>query len=355
MAKLIPVRAGEEFDVTVLGPYLRDLFGDDAGGPWSVRQYGAGHSNLTYQLANQTRTVVLRRPPLGPVAARAHDMVREAQFLTAIHAVYRWAPRVYAAYGGDSVLGVPFFLMESRAGVMVDRTTLPGPDPETGRRISNVMVARLADLHAVDWRRTELTALARPDGFMQRQAEGWVQRYQRVKTAEIDGADTLCAWLVSHVPPTRDFCAIHYDYKLDNVLFNEDFSDLTGVFDWEMATVGDPLADLAVAVSYWSESGDGPVSWDEQPVTGRPGFFSREDLVQAYAAVSGREIHHFGYYLTFAYFKLAVIVAQIDFRYQAGQTQDPRFAHFGGVVRQLVERARCIQSQVKGDSRWPTF
>ena len=355
MAELIPVRAGEELNVEALAPCLKAALGDQAAGPWSVLQYSAGHSNLTYRLSNNNQlAVVLRRPPRGPVAPRAHDMLREAKFLTAIHPAYRWAPRVYAAFAADSALGVPFFVMESRSGVLVDRAALQGHGPDTARRISEIMVRRLADLHAVDWRATGLKDMVRPEGFMQRQAVGWVGRYQRAKTDEVDGADELCTWLVANAPATSEFRVIHYDYKLDNVLFNRDFSDLTGVFDWEMATVGDPLADLAVAVSYWSEPADGPNFLEDNPVTNLPGFYSREDWVQAYADRSGADIHHFGYYLTFAYFKLAVIIAQIYYRYRAGQTQDARFAQFGTVVRDLVETARRVQSHAKGDSLWPT-
>lgn len=343
MPELISERPGEELDMSLLGPYLKSVFPSNEG-PWTVRQYAAGHSNLTYLLESERGAVVLRRPPMGPVAPRAHDMLRESRFLKALHPLYRWAPDVYAVSDGDGVLGVPFFLMEQRAGALIDRAWASARAyvPDEGRRISEVMVDRLVDLHSVEWRQSGLAQMVKPQGFMERQVTGWVERYQRAKTEEIPGVDGLCRWLLDQVPATSEAAVIHYDYKLNNVLFTPDLSDLAGVFDWEMATVGDPLADLAVAVSYWTEPGDPEVfqrAFGEPPLTVEPGFYTREEWMEAYAKKSGRDIPRFGYYLTFAYFKLAVIIAQIYFRYVQGQTRDPRFRGFGAATRQLLEVA----------------
>lgn len=353
MAELIPQRPGEELDVDRLAPFLESLFGDRM--PWEISQYASGHSNLTYLLTNPCRSVVLRRGPLGPVAPRAHDMVREYRWLQALHPVFPWAPTVYALGAGpSSVLGVPFFLMEPRFGVLVDDAWCRNHSyqPAEGRAISQIMVRRLADLHRVDWQSTGLAEMVKPTGFMRRQATGWVERYQRAKAADIPGVDALCRWLVVHAPDQPEAAVIHYDYKLDNVLFRDDLSDLNGVFDWEMATVGDPLADLAVTLSYWVEPDDPDIlkqALGDRPITIQPGFYSRRDWVQAYAVASGRSIHHLSYYLTFAYFKLAVILAQIYVRYLKGQTRDARFAHFGEAVRQLLGVAMDAQSSFRGD------
>ncbi|MCL5116633.1 MAG: phosphotransferase family protein [Firmicutes bacterium] len=346
MAELIPVRQGEELDMRALAPFLAEVFSD--GGPWEVQQYASGHSNLTYLLTSPARSVVLRRGPMGPVAPRAHDMVREHRFLEALHDQYPWAPAVYARSEDGHTLGAPFFVMEPRRGVLIDRAWLNGHPyrHEEGRRISDVMVNRLVDLHRVPWQRSALASMVKPEGFMRRQVEGWVARYQRAKTEEVPGVERLCRFLLERVPESRDATVVHYDYKLDNVLFDDRLDDLAGVFDWEMATVGDPLADLAVAMSYWTEAGDPAIlkeALGEAPVTMEPGFYTRREWIEAYAARSGRAIHDFGYYLSFAYFKLAVILAQIYFRYLKGQTQDARFAHFGEATRQLLMVAMDVE------------
>ena len=353
MDQLIGVRPGDEIDLSALAPYLHIVLGENGLGPWTAAQYAAGHSNLTYRLTNGVTAVVLRRPPKGPVPPRAHDMLREAKFLVGIHPLYQWAPRVLAAVGEDSVLGVPFFIMESRQGVLVDAATFVagGESRDLGQRISAVMVRRLVDLHQVDWRSSSLADMVRPQGFMRRQAEGWVERYRRVRIDDIAGVDALCAWVVDQATDSSDAAVIHYDYKLNNVLFNEGLTDLVGVFDWEMATVGDPMADLAVAVSYWDweYSGTALEFLGEGVITASRGFYSRDDWVEAYARLSGRDVHHFGYYLTFAYFKMAVIIAQIYYRYAQGQTHDKRHARFGAAVRDLMALACRTQSETWGN------
>lgn len=343
MTELIPPRPGEELDLDVLAPFLDQVFGE-GDGHWQVQQYSAGHSNLTYLLSSGTRQVVLRRPPMGPIPPRAHDMVREARFLSALQPWYRWAPRVYAVSDTDSLLGAPFFLMEPRQGVLIDRNWAQqgGFSPDVGRRLSRIMVERLVDLHGIHWMATELALMVKPAGFLERQVSGWISRYERAKTEEIPGVAELCRWLQERVPRESEATVIHYDYKLNNVLFAKDLSNLSGVFDWEMATVGDPLMDLAVAVSYWTEAGDPTVfqsAFGETPMTVEPGFYTRREWVQDYSTQSGRDIRHFGYYLTFAYFKLAVIIAQIYYRYRNGQTHDPRFQQFSVVTRQLLQVA----------------
>lgn len=346
--ELNAVRVGEELDLRALEPLLAKRFGQGSG-PWSVRQFVAGHSNLTYLLSNGHAEVVLRRPPKGPVPPRAHDVVREARVLTALNPVYRWAPRVVGVMDQASVLGFPFFLMERRAGVRIDYAGMNArKDPfKAGRQISEVMVERLVDLHAVDWLSTGLTHLVQPDGFLSRQARGWVERFERARVTDIPGAESLGQWLVTEVPPDSVPAAIHYDYKLDNVLFEPDLHDLSGVFDWEMATVGDPWVDVAVALSYWTGADDPPALhqvFGDLPVTTQPGFYTRREWLQAYCVKSGRDVPHFRWYMTFAFYKLAAILAQIYVRYLRGQTRDARFAHFDQAVRHLIGVAQAAQS-----------
>lgn len=353
MAELIPMRSGEEIPIARLTPLLEQIF--PGSGPWLAEQYASGHSNLTYLLRAPAHEVVLRRPPNGPVPPRAHDMMREFRLLEALHPLYRWTPKVYWAADGDSSpLGVPFFLMERRTGVLIDASWLANHcyAPDEGRRISDTLVARLVDLHGVEWSGTPIHDMVKPEGFLRRQVEGWIYRYQGAKAEDIVGVSALCQWLLDQVPGDSDATVIHYDYKLNNLLLTPDLSDLAGIFDWEMATVGDPLADVAVVLSYWVERGDSDAlqrAFGDRPVTLAPGFYSRREWLEAYARQSGRHVRHVGYYLTFAYFKLAVIVAQIYFRYANGQTDDTRFQHFGALVRELLQVAMTQEAQYRGD------
>lgn len=177
---------------------------------------------------------------------------------------------------------------------------------------------------------------------MERQVNGWIGRYERAKTDDIPEVAELSEWMRSHIPESPDPAIIHYDFKLNNAMFSEDFTKLTGLFDWEMTTVGDPLADLGAAMSYWIQADDPELlkgGMGKPSVTVNEGFYSREEFIRSYSEKSGRDVSQIDFYLTFAYFKLAVIVQQIYFRYKNGQTQDPRFAHFDRFVKSLIRYA----------------
>lgn len=343
MPEMTPMRDGEILDLKRLSIYLRATRPDLIAGPIDVKQFAAGRSNLTYLITSGANQFVLRRPPLGPVAPRAHDMVREFRWLEAIHPEFPWAPEPIAVCHDPSVLGSPFFLMEYRFGVgLEEKWAAANTYPEEfGENISRVTVSRLAALHAVDWSRLPIRTQVKPDGFLRRQVQGWIERYQRAKTAEVAGEQELTRWLSDHVPASLAATILHYDYKLNNMVFTEDYRDIAGIFDWEMTTVGDPLADVAVAMSYWTEAGDDPELSRglNDGITGLPGFWSRDRWVLEYSRITGTDVSDFPYYLTFAYFKLAVILAQIYYRYDRGQTQDPRFAHMNRMVERLVHHA----------------
>lgn len=343
MPELTPMRDGEALDLARLATYLRSTMEDLPSGPIEAQQFAAGRSNLTYLITVGSTRLVLRRPPLGPLAARAHDMAREFRWLEAIHSKFPWAPKPLALCLEPGVLGSIFFLMEHRHGVGLEEflATENASIPAFGDHISRITMSRLADLHAVDWSSLAIRSQVKPDGFLARQVAGWIERYQRAKTAEIPGEHALTQWLRDHVPPSPDPTILHYDYKLNNMVFEPDCRDVAGIFDWEMTTVGDPIADVAVAMSYWVQSDDDPrLRWGlNESVTIRPGFWSRDQWVTEYARRTGRDLSNFPYYLTFAYFKLAVIVAQIYYRYYCGQTNDPRFAHMNQMVEHLIRHA----------------
>lgn len=342
----IPVRKGEELDVRRLGVFLSENISDFPDAPLEVEQFPSGLSNLTYVLKSGDWEAVLRRPPLGPVAPKAHNMERESKILEKVHPVFPLAPKPFVFSHNTDVIGSPFFVMERRHGVVLDRE-MPSElnmNKKDCARISETMVDTLVALHKIDYGQAGLGDIGHPDGFLERQVNGWIKRYNRSKTDEIEGVEKLTHWLVHHLPASPAPTLIHYDFKLNNVLFSEDHvADLAGVFDWEMSTIGDPLADLGVAMSYWTESGDPDVlkyGQGKPSITIRPGFYTREQFIESYAKKSGRDVSQIHFYLTFAYFKLAVICQQIYFRWKKGQTADERFAHLGDFVKMLIEHGR---------------
>ena len=344
MKDTIAVRSGEELDAQVVEQYLRNHIENLPNEPMTIEQFGTGHSNLTYCLKFGQTELVLRRPPLGPIAPKAHDMEREFTILKSLYDYFSFIPKPYLFSSDVSIVGSPFFVMERRDGIVLD-TKFPDTIaylPELGRKISEKVVDTLVELHSIDYRETALATMTKPDGFMQRQVEGWIGRYERAKTSDIAEVEQLKAWLLNHIPTSTEATIIHYDFKLNNMMFSDDFETVTGLFDWEMTTVGDPLADVGVALCYWLQADDPALlkaALGKPPVTVLEGFYTRDEFVARYAQKSGRDVSHIQFYLTFAYFKLAVIGQQIYARYKKGQTQDPRFAQLGVLVENLMKYA----------------
>jgi aminoglycoside phosphotransferase (APT) family kinase protein len=348
-----PVRAGEELDWESLEAYLRErlpekLDGDlDRDARIEVTQFPGGHSNLTYCVRLGDREFVMRRPPFGPVAPTAHDMPREYRLLAAVNPHFHLAPRPYLLCEDASVIGAPFYLMERRRGVVVRQTIPPeiGEDLELRRRISESLVDTLADLHAVDIQSTGLVNIGKPAGFVRRQVEGWAGRWERSKTTELKEMNETAAWLIERLPPDPGApTLVHNDYKLDNVMLDpRDPAKVVAILDWEMCTVGDPLIDLGLLLCYWPQADDPEVfAGSLRSVTMAPGWMKRAEIVERYAARSGRDLSDIGYYYTFATFKLAVVIQQIYYRYHVGQTQDARFAEFDKRVEALAKWAHAM-------------
>jgi aminoglycoside phosphotransferase (APT) family kinase protein len=351
MSETIRVREGEGFDLGTVERCLREKIENLPQGELEVCQFPSGASNLTYLLKVGEWEGVLRRPPLGPVPPRAHDMGRESGILAKLNAVYPLAPRPYFFQPDESVIGTPFYVMERRRGVVLDDSFPEGIEPtqELCRGISGMVCDTLVELHAVDPWDAGLGDLGRPEGFLERQTEGWIGRYQEAKTDEIDEVGPLTQWLLGDVPESPRPTIIHNDYKLNNLILDpHDLTRVRAVLDWEMATVGDPLFDLAVSLSYWTEPGDPQGLRDVLPtVTSRGGFTTRKEFVEHYARKSGRDLSGMHWYVVFGYFKLAVILQQIYARWRKGQTRDERFAAFGGRVRTLILHANDLAE--KGD------
>ncbi|SDJ50030.1 phosphotransferase family protein [Salimicrobium halophilum] len=351
------VRQGEELDKEKLEEYLKQNFPSYPDGPFDIRQFGAGHSNLTYELKSGEWEAVLRRPPKGPVAQKAHDMEREYKVIDAVHPFFPLAPAPMDFENGD-LLGKPFFIMERKHGVVYDTEWPEGvtPSVELARNISREMVDRLVELHDIDYTKTPIKNMVKPEGFMGRQVEGWIRRFDKAHTPDSEEGKELKRWLLDHIPDNEESTIIHYDYKLNNAMFSKDEPDrMIGLFDWEMTTVGDPLADVGAAMSYWIEADDPEdlkQGLGKPPLTTEEGFYTRKEFMERYAEKSGRDLRHMDFYLAFAYFKLAGIVQQIYYRYQKGQTDDPRFRHMNHFVNRLIKQASVqagLEMKSKGE------
>lgn len=339
------VRAGEELDGARLVAWLRERLPADIdfSRPPVLTQFPGGHSNLTYLLTLGNAGVVIRRPPIGPVAPTAHDMAREFRWLSAMHRVFPLAPRPYVLCEDTSVIGVVFYAMERRNGVVVRSEEPPAlaNNPAARRAVSEAMIDTLADLHAVDVSGEGLSGLGKPSGFVERQVRGWSERWARSSTTTLPEMDRLAEWLRANLPPDPAVpSVVHGDFKLDNVMLDpSDLGRIVAVFDWEMSALGDPLVDLGILLAYWS-----PTSPPEQrdaltTVTHRPGYLTRAEVIERYARRSGRDVSMVRYYEIFALFKIAVVIQQIYYRWTTGQTTDARFANFGARVVYLATHA----------------
>ena len=352
------VRAGEELDVVALECYLRDELGSELvskeqRAKFEIAQFPGGHSNLTYSIRYGDCEFVLRRPPVGPVAPTAHNMPREYKLLSVINPHFPLAPKPVLLCEDNSVIGVPFYLMERRRGLIV-RFKVPaeiGEDIALRRRLSESVVDTLVALQAVDIQSSGIIQIGKPTGFVARQIRGWADRWQRSKTGELPEMDQVIDWLTDRIPADNDPDAtiVHNDFKLDNIMLAaNDPSRVVAVLDWEMCTVGDPLVDVGLFLSYWTmkgTSGEADKNSSLRAVTNGPGWMTREEIIERYEARTGRDLSRIVFYETFARFKVAVVIQQIYFRYAQGQTRDERFRNFDGLVRELSREALTLAEQ----------
>jgi len=353
------VRVGEELDVGVLARYLREHLSSPAlETEIEIEQFPGGHSNLTYLIRYGDQEFVLRRPPIGPVAPTAHDMPREFKLLSVINPRFPLAPKPVLLCEDASIIGVPFYLMERRRGFIV-RVKVPGrigENLELRRRLSENVVDTLVALHAVDIQSTGIVQIGKPVGFVQRQVRGWSERWRRSQTGELAEMDRVMQWLEDRIPRDSDHEAtiVHNDFKLDNLMLaDDDPSRVVAVLDWEMCTVGDPLVDVGLLLTYWTMRGGGNGGEGASPdqntslraVTNGPGWLTRAEMIERYETKTGRDLSRIAFYETFARFKVAVVIQQIYFRYVQGQTRDERFRDFDRLVRELVNEALELAEQ----------
>jgi aminoglycoside phosphotransferase (APT) family kinase protein len=345
---VIEVRGEERFELERLVVWMTSQGSLPPGTP-KVRQFAGGKANLTYLLEfPDGLELVLRRPPLGPVAAGAHDMTREYRVLSRLWRGFDRAPRAIAICEDVSVIGAPFFLMERKPGVVI-RDVVPdrfggGLDPEANRKLSTVVVDTLVDLHSVDPASCGLGDLGHPDGFLERQVEGWWQRWEQAKHEDNPTAEEVGGWLKTHIPSSGPPTLIHNDWRLDNMAVSpSDPGRCVAVYDWDMATRGDPLADLGTLMASWYDKGEEKSTLAPMPTTA-PGWLDRGSALDRYGQRSGRDISDARWYVVFGTWKLGVVLQQIYIRWLRGQTGDPRFEPLGEGARALFRVAESRRS-----------
>lgn len=310
-----------------------------------IEQLSGGVSNLTYRLQVGAETMILRRAPLGTKAATAHDMLREASILQAVKPMFDRAPKVLAVVADEEYLGCPFFIMEDLAGLIVGRNFPFEVTPKQCRALCENWLQQLVNLHQLDVTQAPLSAIGKPQGYAGRQLEGWRKRYQKAQTPDVPNIDFLAEWLAKNLPQEAARASlIHNDFKFDNLVLDpQDPSEIKGVLDWELCTLGDPLMDLGCSLAYWIEASDPPeLKMIRRMPTHLDGMLTREELFNAYCCKMGWEhlTYHDGLpYYVFGLFRLAGIAQQIYYRFYHGQTDNPMFKDFGRVVSLLVHQA----------------
>jgi aminoglycoside phosphotransferase (APT) family kinase protein len=343
------VRLEDAFDMAAAAAWLTDHAG--IGGVPEVLQFPGGASNLTYLLRYPDRQLVLRRPPTGTKARGAHDMAREYEFQAALQTAFPYVPEMVARCEDPSVIGSEFYVMTYVPGVIV-RGEGPQLDVLGRRDRRDVCVAlfdRLVDLHRVDVSGIDpsmhaLVRYGKGPGYVGRQVAGWSERYRRARTPGGPAYDDVMAWLGENQPADSDVCVIHNDWRFDNVVLDPTrLATVRGVLDWEMATIGDPLMDLGGALAYWVQADDdeGMQRLRRQP-SDRPGMLSRAEIVEHYRERTGVHVEDWVFYEVFGLFRLAVILQQIWYRYEHGQTTNPAFREFGHAVGYLETRCRRL-------------
>ncbi len=342
-----PVREEDAFDAEAVAAWLREHAPSyDLVGTPRVRQFPGGASNLTYLLEWDSSDLILRRPPVGAKAKSAHDMGREHDIQQALAPVFPYVATMVGLCRDESVIGSEFYVMERLEGTIPRRDLGFDVTREQASELCGRAWDVLAELHAVDVSALPaLSALNRGEGYVARQVAGWTDRLARAATDDLGDWSPVTAWLDAHQPPDRGQCLIHNDFRFDNLVLAPEDRAVTGVLDWEMATVGDPLMDLGGALGYWVEAGDDEFfqQFRRQP-SSEPGMWTRWQIVEHYTARTGLAVtpEQWRFYEVFGIFRLAVIAQQIWFRYFHGQTHNEAYAVFGPAVAYLEQRCRRL-------------
>ena len=345
------VRPGEELNVPAVDAWLKALVPTLEGAP-EVTQYSGGASNWTYRLKYANRDLILRRPPAGTKAKSAHDMGREYTVQRALKPVYPAVPTMMGLCQDPAVLGADFYVMERIEGI-IPRKNLPrglALDAQRTRQLCLNVISKLVELHSVDAAAVGLSSLGKGPGYPKRQIEGWSDRYEKARTWNVAGFRYVRDWLRDHTPDDVATCVIHNDWRFDNVVLHpERPTEVIGVLDWEMATLGDPLMDLGNTLAYWVHADD---PWlmritRRQP-THLPGMLRREEVVAYYLERTGLKPTNWAFYEVYGLFRLAVIAQQIYYRYHHKQTRNPAFKNFWILINYFDWRCRGIIKRAGG-------
>jgi aminoglycoside phosphotransferase (APT) family kinase protein len=328
----------------VLEPLLDFLKSSGLDAPDSLEAVpvGEGHSNVTFVLSTG---VVLRRPPRGPLPPSAHDVLREARLLRALEPTPVRAPRVLAVCDDPGVIGSPFYVMERLEGEVVTSQIPPAFDtPAERQRMAEELIDALVELHAVDWRAVGLEGFGKPSGYLERQLRRFIGLWEHNRTREIPEVASVGEWLRVNMPESLPATIVHGDYRLGNtMLASEPPARLIAIFDWEMATIGDPLADLGYLMMFWVQSDDPNLGMYElQAVTRKEGFPTRAEMIALYEQRSGRSMQALDWYVTLALWKAVVFMEGNYKRAVSGTTDDPYLKAFGDGVLELARRAADV-------------
>jgi aminoglycoside phosphotransferase (APT) family kinase protein len=311
-----------------------------------AERIGDGHSNVTFLVTRGDARVVLRRPPRPPLPPSAHDVLREARLLRALEGTPVRIPRVLAVGDDESVLGVPFYVMEEMHGSVLASAIPPALDtPEERRRTAEELVDALVEVHAVDWRACGLEGYGKPTGYLERQLRRFNGLWEHNKTRELPVVEELGEWLERSMPASPESTVVHGDYRLGNVMMAERApAELVAIFDWELSTIGDPLADVGYLTVTWVEPDDPQDTMfaNLNAVTRAVGFLTREEIIARYEERSGRSMSALNWYQALALWKAAVFMEGNYKRFQAGSTDDDYLALFDRGVPMLAEKAREI-------------
>jgi aminoglycoside phosphotransferase (APT) family kinase protein len=290
---------------------------------------------------------VLRRPPRPPLPPSAHDVLREARLLRALAPAGVRVPGVLAIGDDEAIIGAPFYVMEYLEGsVVTDEIPAALDTPQERRRMADGLVDALVEVHAVDPRAPGLDGFGKPTGYLERQLRRWTGLWEHNRTRELEDFDAAGRWLAEHLPESPPSTVVHGDYRLGNVMFADAApARLVGVFDWEMATIGDPLSDVGYLLMTWSEPEDPDHHFELAPVTRREGFPSRDELVARYEERSGRSIPDIRWYVVLALWKATVFMEGNYRRALEGRTDDPYLKGFGDGVAELAARARALSRE----------
>jgi aminoglycoside phosphotransferase (APT) family kinase protein len=335
--------ANEREPLLVLEPLIEFLgaAGLEAPPDLSATPIGEGHSNVTFELSTG---VVLRRPPRGPLPPSAHDVLREARLLSALAATKVRSPEVLAVCDDPVVIGAPFYVMERIAGEVITDSVPDALDsPEQHSRIADELIDALVELHATDWVSAGLEGFGKPTGYLERQLKRFLGLWEINKTRELDEVETVGEWLKQNMPESPPATIVHGDYRLGNTMFAAGApARLIAIFDWEMATIGDPLADVGYMLMQWTEPGDVRGKFNLNNVTLRPGFPTRAELTGRYEERSGRSVQALDWYVTLALWKAVVFMEGNYKRSLAGSTDDPYLKSFGEGVIEIADRALAV-------------